>query len=60
VYLDFAVTPVVRQKQQSETWSVGSLQTIGKAKGIERERFAHAARLVAHVTQQKWGAQILS
>jgi hypothetical protein len=37
--LDFAVTPVilVRQKQQSATWSVGSLQTIGMEKGIQRE-----------------------
>jgi len=60
--LDFAVTPVilVRQKQQSETWSVGSLQTIGMAKGIQREPFVHAARRLAHVTQQKWGAQHLS
>ena len=60
--LDFAVTPLilVRQKEQSETWSVGRLQTIGMAKGIERESFAHAARRLAHVTQQKWGAQLLS
>jgi len=39
---------------------MGSLQTIGMAKGIERERFSHAARSVAHVTQQKWVAYILS
>jgi hypothetical protein len=31
---------------------VGSLQTIGMAKGIQREPFAHAARSLAHVTQQ--------
>jgi len=62
VCLGFAVTPVilVRQKQQSETWSVGCFQTIGMAKGIQRETFAHAARSLAHVTQQKWGAQLLS
>jgi len=30
------------------------------AKGIQREPFAHAARRLAHVTQQKWGAQLLS
>jgi len=30
------------------------------AKGIQREPFAQAARNVAHVTQQKWGAQLLS
>ena len=60
--LEFAVTPVilVRQKQQSDTWSVGSLQTIGMAKGIQREPFAHAARSLAHVTQRKLGAQLLS
>jgi hypothetical protein len=51
--LDFAVTPIilVTQKQQSETWSVGSLP-IGMAKGIQYEPFAHAARSLAHVTQQ--------
>ena len=62
VCLDFAVTPVimVRQKYQSEAWPIGSLQTIGIAKGIKREPFAHSARNLAHVTQQKWGAQPLS
>jgi len=46
VCLDCAVTPVilVRQKQQSETWSWASFQIIGMAKGIEREYFTHAAR----------------
>ena len=40
--------------------AVGSLQTIGMAKGLQREPFAHSARRLAHVTQQKWGAQLLS
>jgi len=26
-------------------------------KGIQLEAFAHAARSLAHVTQQKWGAK---
>jgi len=39
---------------------VGSLQTIGMAKGIQREPFAHAAGRLAYVTQQQWGAQLLS
>ena len=62
VCLDFSVVPVivVRQKQQCETWSVGSLQTIGMVKGIQRELFVHAARSLAHVTQQKRGAHLLS
>jgi hypothetical protein len=45
---------------QSEAWSLVSVQTVGMAKGIQREPFAQAARSVAHVTQQKWGAQLLS
>jgi hypothetical protein len=62
VCLDFAATPVilVKQKQQSETWSTGSLQTIGMVKGIQHEPFAHYARSLAHVTEEKWGAQLLS
>ena len=50
--LDFAVTPVilVRQKQQSEIWSVDSIQTTGMAKEIQREPFAHAARSLARHT----------
>jgi len=28
-------------------------------KDIQREPFAHATRSLAHVTQQKWGAQTL-
>jgi hypothetical protein len=62
VSLEYAITPVilVTHKQQSETWSVGSLQTIGMAKGIEREHFAHSARRLAHVTQQNLEAQLLS
>jgi len=39
---------------------VGSLQTIGMAKGIQHEPFVHAVRNLAYVTQQKLGAQILS
>jgi len=30
------------------------------AKGIQCEPFAHAASSLAHVTQQKWGVQLLS
>jgi hypothetical protein len=29
-------------------------------KGIEREAFCHAARCLTHITQQKWGAKLLS
>jgi hypothetical protein len=62
VCLDFAVTPVIliRQKYQSEIWSVGSLQITGVAKGIQRVPSTNYARSLAHVTQQKWGAQLLS
>ena len=38
---------------------MGSLQTIGMAKGIEREPLAHAARRLAYVTQQKMGSPTL-
>jgi hypothetical protein len=55
---------LVRHKQQSETWFVGSLQTIGEgepmAKDVECELFAQAARHLSLVTQQKFGAQLLS
>ena len=37
----------------------GLSQTIGMAKGIQREPFAHAARRLAHVTQQKMGSPTL-
>jgi hypothetical protein len=62
VCLDFVVTPeiLVRQKKQFEAWPVGPLQTIGMVKSIQREPFAHVARSVAHVTQQKLGAQLYS
>jgi len=60
--MDFTVTPVIlfRKNQQPESWSVGCLQTLGMAKRIQREPFAYAARRLAHVTQQKLGAQFLS
>jgi len=58
--LDFAVTPVIliRLKQQSETWSVGSLKTVRMVKGTH-EPFAHATRSLAYITPQKWGAPTL-
>jgi hypothetical protein len=37
---------------------VGSLQTIGMAKGIQREPFAHAARSIALVLITHFAAEI--
>jgi len=54
VCLDLEVMPLmlVKQKQQSDEWSFGSLQTMGTVNGFWREPFTHPARNLIHVTQQ--------
>jgi hypothetical protein len=47
-------------KYQSDEWPFGSLQTMGTANGIWLEPFNHPVRSLTQVTQENWGAQLLS